>query len=222
LQTRLYPTASLGRSRLVAAGGHALLVVLGGLVVGVDDGVGGHAVGVVGLGPGVDGVDIVEHGHGEEGEHPAAYQRGASGSAQSGARRGPRRNTPQPHAESSGSVAAPPRHAFRVQPPGQTPGWSRLQHRWRARKQLPAARARRARALSHPLRALELCAEMLRARPGCAAQVRAIILGLVTLEIDDVSFLSAVSFEKKELLWKNKNHPVVFLEYLFLKKNRAH
>jgi len=55
--------------RLVAAGGHALLVVLGGLIVGVDDGVGGHTVGVVGLGPGVDGVDVIEHGHGKEGEH---------------------------------------------------------------------------------------------------------------------------------------------------------
>jgi hypothetical protein len=54
---------------LIAAGGHALLVVAGGLVVGVDDGVGGHAVGVVGLGPGVDGVDVVEHSHGEKGEH---------------------------------------------------------------------------------------------------------------------------------------------------------
>ena len=60
---------SNGPCCLVAAGGHALLVVLGGLIVGVDDGVGGHAVGVVGLVPGVDGVDIVEHGHGEEGEH---------------------------------------------------------------------------------------------------------------------------------------------------------
>ena len=36
---------------LVAAGSHALLVVAGGLVVGVDDGVGGDAVGIVGLGP---------------------------------------------------------------------------------------------------------------------------------------------------------------------------
>jgi hypothetical protein len=55
--------------RLIAAGGHALLVVARGLVVGVDDRVGGHAVGVVGLGPSVDGVDIVEHGHGKKGEH---------------------------------------------------------------------------------------------------------------------------------------------------------
>jgi len=54
---------------LIAAGGHALLVVLGGLIVRVDDGVGSHTVGVVGLGPGVDGVNIVEHGHGKEGEH---------------------------------------------------------------------------------------------------------------------------------------------------------
>ena len=36
----------------------------GGSSLGVSDGVGGHAVGVVGLGPGVDGVDVVE-----EGEH---------------------------------------------------------------------------------------------------------------------------------------------------------
>jgi hypothetical protein len=61
------------RPDLVAAGNLALLVVAGGLVVGVDDGVGGHAVGVVGLGPGVDGVDIrvgvKKHGHGEKGEH---------------------------------------------------------------------------------------------------------------------------------------------------------
>eukprot|EP00284_Hemiselmis_tepida_P015795 CAMPEP_0174923586 /NCGR_PEP_ID=MMETSP1355-20121228/6682_1 /TAXON_ID=464990 /ORGANISM="Hemiselmis tepida, Strain CCMP443" /LENGTH=209 /DNA_ID=CAMNT_0016169297 /DNA_START=203 /DNA_END=827 /DNA_ORIENTATION=+ len=41
-----FPTMSA--TRLVAAGGHALLVVLGGLIVGVDDGVGGDAVGVVG------------------------------------------------------------------------------------------------------------------------------------------------------------------------------
>ena len=54
---------------LVAALDHALLVVAGGLIVGVDDGVGGHAVGVVGLGPGVDGVDVIEHGEGENGEH---------------------------------------------------------------------------------------------------------------------------------------------------------
>jgi len=55
--------------RLIGAHGHALLVVRGGLIVGVDDGVGGHAVGVVGLGPGVDGVDVIEHGEGENGEH---------------------------------------------------------------------------------------------------------------------------------------------------------
>jgi hypothetical protein len=54
--------------RLVAALDHALLVVAGGLIVGVDDGVGGHAVGVVGLGPGVDGVDVGV-GVEEEGEH---------------------------------------------------------------------------------------------------------------------------------------------------------
>ena len=39
----------LTRCRLVAAGHHALLVVAGGLIVGVNDGVGGHAVGAVGL-----------------------------------------------------------------------------------------------------------------------------------------------------------------------------
>ncbi len=58
-----------GASCLVAAGSHALLVVGGGLIVGVDDGVGGNTVGVVGLSPGVDGVDIVEHGGSKEGEH---------------------------------------------------------------------------------------------------------------------------------------------------------
>eukprot|EP00960_Hanusia_phi_P038580 753492-Hanusia_phi.AAC.7 len=47
--------------RLVATGGHALLVVAGGLIVGVDDGVRGDAVGVVRLSPGVDGVDVIEH-----------------------------------------------------------------------------------------------------------------------------------------------------------------
>jgi hypothetical protein len=53
---------------LVATLDHVLLVVAGGLIVGVDDGVGGHTVGVVRLGPGVDGVNVgvvVE----EEGEH---------------------------------------------------------------------------------------------------------------------------------------------------------
>ena len=49
---------------LVAADGHALLVVLGGLVVRVDDGVGGHTLGGAGLGPGVDGVLV----SGEDGE----------------------------------------------------------------------------------------------------------------------------------------------------------
>jgi hypothetical protein len=57
-------------SRLIVADGHALLVVGGGLVVGVNDGVGGHAVGVVGLGPGVDGVDVIQHGE-KNGEHYA-------------------------------------------------------------------------------------------------------------------------------------------------------
>ena len=130
MKTRLNATVRLRRSRLVAAGGHALLVVAGGLIVGVDDGVGGHAVGVVGLGPGVDGVDIVEHGHGEEGEHPAA-PRGASGRAQT------RPHAPRPHAESSGSAGNPhlPRPSNRRGQPGM----------------LPAARV-----LSHPLRALKL------------------------------------------------------------------
>jgi len=45
-------------NHLVATLDHALLVVAGRLVVGVDDGVGGHTIGVVRLGPGVDGVDI--------------------------------------------------------------------------------------------------------------------------------------------------------------------
>ena len=35
--------------RLIAADGHVLMVVAGGLIVGVDDGVRGDAVGVVGL-----------------------------------------------------------------------------------------------------------------------------------------------------------------------------
>ena len=43
---------------LVAADLHALLVVARRGVVGVDDSVGGHAVGVVRLSPGVDGVDV--------------------------------------------------------------------------------------------------------------------------------------------------------------------
>jgi hypothetical protein len=43
---------------LIVAVGHALLVVAGGLIVGIDDGVGGNAVGVVRLSPGVDGVDV--------------------------------------------------------------------------------------------------------------------------------------------------------------------
>ena len=55
--------------RLISKDSHALLVVARGLVVGVDDRVGGHSVGVVGLGPSVDGVDIIEHGHDKKGEH---------------------------------------------------------------------------------------------------------------------------------------------------------
>jgi len=54
---------------LIGAHGHALLVVRRGLIVCIDNSVGGHAIGVVGLGPGVDGVNIIEHGHGKGGEH---------------------------------------------------------------------------------------------------------------------------------------------------------
>jgi hypothetical protein len=59
---------------LVSAGGHALLVVARGLVVGVDDGVRSHSVGVVRLGPLVDGVDVGDDGAlgsgvSKEGEH---------------------------------------------------------------------------------------------------------------------------------------------------------
>ena len=66
--------------RLVAALDHALLVVAGGLVVGVDDGVGGHTVGVVGLGPGVDGVDVGV-GVEEKGEHFCSAHRSRMPSA---------------------------------------------------------------------------------------------------------------------------------------------
>jgi len=69
------PPATKEKKVSIAAGGHALLVVLGWLIVGVDDGVGSHTVGVVGLGPGVDGVDIVEHDHGKEGEHLSCSRR---------------------------------------------------------------------------------------------------------------------------------------------------
>jgi hypothetical protein len=64
---------------LVVAGNDALLVVAGRLVVGVDDGVRGDAVGVVRLSPGVDGVDVrnvLEHGATEESEHFAARSHG--------------------------------------------------------------------------------------------------------------------------------------------------
>ena len=60
------------KSRLVVAGDDALLVVAGGLIVGINDGVRGHTVGVVRLSPGVDGVDVrnvLEHGGAEKGEH---------------------------------------------------------------------------------------------------------------------------------------------------------
>ncbi len=69
---------SCRKKYLVVAGGHALLVVGGGLIVGVDDGIRGDTVGVVRLGPGVDGVDvrdILEHGGAEEGEHSAIGER---------------------------------------------------------------------------------------------------------------------------------------------------
>ncbi len=62
------------KKNLVVAGGHALLVVAGRLIVGVDDGIRGDTVGVVRLSPGVDGVDVrdvLEHGSAEEGEHSA-------------------------------------------------------------------------------------------------------------------------------------------------------
>eukprot|EP00292_Cryptomonas_paramecium_P027014 CAMPEP_0113687010 /NCGR_PEP_ID=MMETSP0038_2-20120614/15654_1 /TAXON_ID=2898 /ORGANISM="Cryptomonas paramecium" /LENGTH=58 /DNA_ID=CAMNT_0000607489 /DNA_START=77 /DNA_END=250 /DNA_ORIENTATION=- /assembly_acc=CAM_ASM_000170 len=45
-------------NNLVVAGSDALLVVAGRLIVGIDDGVGGDAVGIVRLSPGVDGVDV--------------------------------------------------------------------------------------------------------------------------------------------------------------------
>ena len=44
--------------RLVVAGSNALLVVASRLIVGVDDGVRGDAVGVVRLRPRVDGVHV--------------------------------------------------------------------------------------------------------------------------------------------------------------------
>ena len=56
--------------RLVVAGSNALLVVASRLIVGVDDGVRGDAVGVVRLSPGVDGVDVGDSVElGEESEH---------------------------------------------------------------------------------------------------------------------------------------------------------
>jgi len=59
-------------NNLVVAGSDALLVVAGGLIVGVDDGVGGNTVSIVRLRPGVDGVhvrNVLEHGGTEDGEH---------------------------------------------------------------------------------------------------------------------------------------------------------
>jgi hypothetical protein len=53
---------SMPPDNLVSASGHTLLVVAGRLVVGVDDGVGGHTVGVVRLSPCVDGVDVGDDG----------------------------------------------------------------------------------------------------------------------------------------------------------------
>merc|ERR1712216_1037953 len=57
---------------LIAPLGHALLVVAWGAVVGINDGVGGSAVGAAGLSQRVDAVDIVEHGGNKEGEHGSA------------------------------------------------------------------------------------------------------------------------------------------------------
>ena len=65
--------SSMRTDHLIAALDHALLVVAGGLIVGVDDGVGGHTVGVVRLGPGVDGVNVGV-GVEEEGEHFCAQR----------------------------------------------------------------------------------------------------------------------------------------------------
>ncbi len=63
---------------LIVAGGDALLVVGRRLIVGVDDGVRGHTVGVVRLSPGVDGVNIrniLENGA-KKGEHlPSGNQK---------------------------------------------------------------------------------------------------------------------------------------------------
>ena len=70
------PTAKKMRS-LIVASDDTLLVVARGLIVGIDDGVRSHTVGVVRLSPGVDGVDvrdILEHGGAEEGEHSASYE----------------------------------------------------------------------------------------------------------------------------------------------------
>jgi len=55
-------------NNLVVAGSDALLVVAGGLIVGIDDGVGGDAVSVVRLSPRVDGVHVAV-GVEKEGEH---------------------------------------------------------------------------------------------------------------------------------------------------------
>jgi hypothetical protein len=44
----------------IAASLKALLVVAGGLVIGVDNGVGGDSLSILHLSPGVDGIDIAE------------------------------------------------------------------------------------------------------------------------------------------------------------------
>jgi hypothetical protein len=61
------------KDHLIAALDHAQLVAAGGLIVGVDNGARVHTVGVVRLGPGVDGVNVGV-GVEEEGEHFCAQQ----------------------------------------------------------------------------------------------------------------------------------------------------
>ncbi len=65
-----YPTPP-AEMHLIVAGGDALLVVGRRLIVGVDDGVRSHTVGVVRLSPGVDGVNIrnILENSAKEGEH---------------------------------------------------------------------------------------------------------------------------------------------------------
>lgn len=67
---------------LIGAVAHALLVVARGLIVGVNDGIRGNAVGVVRLRPCVDGVDVGDEGAGlllsKDGEHSARSARSRS------------------------------------------------------------------------------------------------------------------------------------------------